>query len=297
MAAALHVLLLQRPQKASDLAAATFWDLWGDQVVIPGHPGLKEFPTPSGRRYHIDLPYLIRRHAQMWTQKHAAGAFLDPNLFTDFCVSRALGYLLKVIAPGRYDSEKCDFNKFFGPQPTVAGRKQFTRAGAFALRTDTLAFILRDILGAQEVTIAHNCIRQTDNKVWEKYYKHREYSLAGVERKKIGFDHTTNHLKTLEDGVSQMVNGIARELQQGKFVIAAIDARLIGPYAAPPGDLKYNHWVVIKRATRTLGPIYSNDLKIWSWGQADDYTGKTDAEVRDSIYDLIVGRFWSPASA
>ncbi len=318
MAAALHVLLLQRPQTASDLAAATFWDLWRGDTVIPDHPGLQEFPAGCGS-FHIDLPYLIRRDAEMWHQQrpklqkdvHDAAPGTQDRLdaeaalqaaplfhqqhFTDFCVSRALGYLLKAADPSRYTTEKCDFNTYFG-EPRIFGigsRKYYTRAGNLALRTDTLAFILRDLLGAN-VTIAHNCIARNDPAEWEKYYRNREQWLHGVVRKQIGFDTHTKTLKTLQAGVQQMIDGIARALRNGSFVIAAIDARLINPGPPPPENLKFDHWVVIKSVGGTPNDY---QLKIWSWARTFDVTGLTDEYAADHIYDLIVGRFWSGASS
>jgi hypothetical protein len=272
MAASLHSLLLQRPQRASELAAATFWDLWQEQAVIPGHPGMKEFPTAKCGAHHIDLPYLLRRHAQMWHHPPPNAPAPVPEYFTDFCVSRALGYLLKVTRPDRYDSEKCDFNQFFGEHQTVAGRKKITRAGTLALRTDTVAFILRDLLGAQ-VEIAHNNV---------DLHRTRQFWLGDVERKR-----TRNP--------QQLMDGISRELRERKFVIAAIDVHLISAgIAAHPEGLPYNHWVVIEGANRTAG---GNNLKIWSWGETHDYQRITDDEIMDAIYDLIVGRFRFSASA
>lgn len=273
MAASLRALLLQRPQRASDLAAATFWDLWQQDPVIPGHPGIKEFPTANCGMHHIDLPYLLRRHAQMWHHPDPNAQFPVPQYFTDFCVSRALGYLLKVTSPDRYDSEKCDFNQYFADPQTVAGRKGFTRAGNLALRTDTLAYILRDLLGA-DVQIAHNNV---------DVHQTRQFWLNDVERKRI---------KTPQ----QLIDGISRELRQGNFVIAAIDAHLIDAAPAHPEGLPFNHWVLIEHASRTQGPVYRSDLKIWSWGEAHDYKGKDDDELMDGIYDLVVGRFWSAAA-
>ena len=275
MASALHVLLTQRPHRASDLAAATFWDLWQNDAVISGHPGLKEFQTAKSGGHHIDLPYLLRRHAQMWHHPDPKVGPPDQAHFTDYCVSRALGYLLKVTEPDRYDSEKCDFNRFLAEPQTGAGRKVKTRSGTLALRTDTVAYILRDLLGA-EVEIAHNV---------GSFEQPHHFWLKDVTRKKI-------------NTAPQMIDGIQRELGQGKFVIAAIDATLILPgvlEAVPPASLPYNHWVVIEGATRTMPN--NNNLNIWSWGNADDYPGQTDDQVMHSIYSLIVGRFWSPAAA
>ena len=280
MAAALHVLLLQDPKTASDLAAATFWDIWQHDTVIPGHPCMKEFPTASCGGLHIDLPYLLRQHAQMWHDHPSQldDSHPDPKNFTDFCVSRALGYLLKATAPGRYDSEKCDFTRFFGDHQTVAERKQFSRGGSLALRTDTVAYVLRDLLGAQ-VEIAHNNV---------DVHQTREFWLRDIERKRI---------KTGQ----QLIDGISRALNQNKFVIAAVYASLLGNTPQKPSSpaLPYDHWVVIKDVLRM--PAHPPRLVIWSWGKTDwgrtaantatPFLERTEDVLMNSIYDLIVGNF------
>jgi len=267
MAAALHALLLQQPETASNLAAATFCDIWQHEAVIHGHPGIKEFPTATCGRIHIDLPYLLQRHAQMW-HNHSPDQQPDPNNFTDFCVSRALGYLLKVTAPDRYNSEKCDFSKFFGDHQTVSERKQLTRAGSLALRTDTVAYILRDILGA-DVEIAHNNV---------DVHKTREFWLHDIERKRI---------RTCQ----QLVDGICRELANGKFVIAAVYASILGNSPQKPCSpaLPFDHWVVKKDVLKMPG--HPTRFALWSWGTTTPFLERTDDVLINSIYDLVVGNF------
>lgn len=301
MAAALYVLLKEKSDRASELAAATFWDLWHDHVNMGGKNGLEKFHAAKGGDYHIDLAYLLRRHAQKWDEKAAdfdkrykeamlAGRVHRANeirqeqagmttgmttCFTDFCVSRALGYLFKVANPGRYNSEKCDFNKFFGEGDyTDTVRKHSTRAGTFALRTDTVAFIVRDLLGANLVEVAYNNqLRQIPG-----------YWLEGVDKQ-----HPVTR-KKLNDA-QELVTEIGHQLGAGNFVIASINAHFIQPAAPPdpPAGVPYNHWVVIEGCHRS-GPD-QNDLTIWSWGDTYHLTDQEDNELMESVYSLVVGNF------
>ena len=270
MAAALHVLLLKNAQRASELAAATFWDLWHDHVNMGGQNGLERFHTAHCGDHHIDLPYLLRRHGQMWKNHPAEqGVRLKREHFTDFCVSRALGYLLKVTRPDRYHQEKCDFNRFFGDEDGhEMGRKHVTREGTLALRTDTVAFIVRDLLGANVAEIAYNAqLRRTPH-----------HWLDGVTR-------------NYKNDAKALVEEISDQLSWDKFVIASIDADYLdrpAPSRPLPG-IPYNHWVVIEACHRS-GPD-KNQLTIWSWGNPFQPPDTTDKGILDSIYSVIVGDF------
>jgi hypothetical protein len=294
MAAALHVLLPSRKLVVADqLAAATFWDLWHDHVNMDGQNGLEKFHTAHCGDIHIDLSYLLRRHAQKWDEKaavfkkqydeailagrvHRANEILQEQAgmkecFTDFCVTRALGYLLKVTNPKRYHTEKCDFNKFFGEGDYTADvRKRSTRAGTFALRTDTVAFILRDLLGANLEEIAYN-----------DHLRQGGYWLPGfaqANRKKL-------------NGAPALMNEIGTQLGRHNFVIASINAHFIQDAAPkdPPAGVPYNHWVVIEGCQRS--GLDHNDLTIWSWGSTFHPTDNSDHELLESVYSLIVGNF------
>ena len=79
---------------------------------------------------------------------------INTPLFLDYLLSRALGYAFKKVAKNRYDGEKMDFNMEFDPQ-NLGNYRNFTRYGNLALRTNNLAFILHEIVGAQNVHIVH----------------------------------------------------------------------------------------------------------------------------------------------
>ncbi len=309
MAASLHVLLCHKPDRASTLAAATFYDFWKD--VIPGYTNQKEFPTANRGKQHIDLPYIIRRHAQMWHEPvtpvaplvgvaravaaaaHAPVAVapaaapapaavpapvaqLRDLYFTDFCVSRALGYLLRQTAPMMYDYEKEKFSKKW--ETPSDSRQKMTRGGSLALETDTVAYILRDLLGAK-VKIVHRIKNESGVTTDAK----RTFFLPGVERLKI--DKIAGDRAAGTKG--GMIDGIAEHVRSG-FVIAAIDHTLIDSSSPMTAGLNYDHWVVIKSANR-IG-ANSNRLNIWSWGEAKDFD-RNDADLMSKIYDLVVGTF------
>lgn len=310
MAAALHVLIPRDPHTANQLAAATFYDLW-DDVIDTAHDA-PEFHTAGQGKHRIDLAYLVRRHAENWRQKppevravaagagaaynaQIAGHPLSPQQtmavqtaklraiherFTDYCVSRALGYLLKVTAPARYNTEKCDFGKFFsGGTPNGEQRKALTRSGTLALRTDTVVYIVRDLLGATVDQVAYNTtLRRTPG-----------YWLQDVRR---------TEFRDLS-GLFNLLSGVARPRD---FAIAAVDCSFMGRYDRPSaGKPPYTHWVVIE-GQRPPIPAAAGDaahgvLNIWSWGDSHDHPAYGTAQGgrflgwMDHIYALIIGRF------
>jgi hypothetical protein len=323
MTSVVYVLLRRKPELADDLFAAIF------KMTIMNIGDKIKFRTPNRRKYSIDLSSLargyLRQRVQLgWEARelHARGELVKeqqkvqkrqqmPQYIVDYLLSRALGYLLKKTDAERYNSEKADFNvKFDYRQPK--DYRYLTRAGTLALRTRNLAFILKDILGAQNLHITKNSTRGPGP----------------------GADRVTRGKKV--DGINESWFSTAQELRnkfvthfppndRTRFAIAAIFSDLhkarnfqsrnnINVPGQPPAwtlnrvsvgraphdpitndstrdardaNLQYNHWVVIEGFDQ---PGNATNLLIWTW--ANYYRlNVQNQNLLSYIYDVIFGQF------
>jgi hypothetical protein len=306
MTSAVYLLLKHDQQRAQELCEATFADIHSD------YRGRK-FETAGHQRTAIKFRYLARRF-QLAVDKHAAGAeaeaskalkeqnlsdqeiidlkqnkpdvyqdWLEQNFlvnsacFVDFCVARGLGYVFKKIAKARYDGEKTEFNlEFSDPQPL--DYRAVTRFGNFALRTNNLAFIFKEILGAQGVHIASKHGATAATPLAPPVAGVTSSSFSNVEKLKQEFK---DHFKK---GQFALVSVFGDLCQQGDQVDKP------SPAGIKEGDrLAYNHWVVFNGFEWDVKKKRVN-LQVWTWKK--DY----DIEVREEhllsyIQDVIFGNF------
>ncbi len=207
-------------------------------------------------------------------------------LFLDYLLSRALGYAFKKVAKNRYDGEKMDFNMEFDPQ-NLGDYRNFTHYGNFALRTNNLAFILKEIVGAQHVHIVHKQAGPARPVPLAP-------AVAGV---------ATTNITTVAQLQNEFNNRLAAP---HSFAIAGIYADIVAnghialssPTAAAGATrVPYNHWIVINHFTPAAcgvggagGCLGDVNLDIWTWGN-DWNTTICQNHLLSYIEDVVFGDF------
>jgi hypothetical protein len=304
-----YLLLRHKPAKAIDLFFATFAD------IHPQFAG-RVFTTAVGQvPVAIKFKYLARRYrlaeekqilaapiegaaaqanaaampgvtaaaAAAWGAKVAAATLVHTDCFVDYCLSRALGYVLKKTAKNRYDGEKAGFNMEF--DPGTFDYRNITHFGNLALRTNNLAFILHDILGANNVHIV--------------------YKQGGPAAGVALAPPTAGVHQTAFTTVAQLQAEFNNRLAGPRsFAVAAVYGNLVKDGhvdVVSPGNvanpvLTYNHWIVINRLNLTPAggvagcPNSHADLRIWTW--AKNYkTRVCSNHLLSYIQDVIFGDF------
>ena len=206
---------------------------------------------------------------------------MSHDYFVDYCVSRALGYLLKKTAENRYNGEKVQFNTVFDPGGG-GNYRNVTHAGNLALRTNNLAYILKDVVGAQNVHIVSK----------------NPPAVAVAPAPAVPGVATTPFTT-----VAQLQNAFAAGLAPAKsFAIAGIYADIVknghvNVASAGHAGLSYNHWIVINAFTSTaagaMNPVCANahvDLGIWTW--AENYRPVfARNHLLSYIQDVVFGHF------
>lgn len=303
MTSAVHLLLRHNPHLADQLFRATFAD------VIPAHAGTT-FTTAQHQNVAVKFRYLARRYhlmeqdnaakvaaamrrvqtatakGQQPSQADEGEIALQMQLcrFVDFCVSRALGYIFKKVAETRYNGEKADFNIAFDP----AGQyRNITHLGTLALRTNNLAYIMKQILGAQHVHIASRAGGGAAGPA--------PVALAPA----VGGVTTSNFAN-----VTQLANEFGNRLAlPHSFALGAIYADIVkddhvtvASGAGNNPNLAYNHWIVMNSFSRTAaggepGCAHAHaDIGIWTW--ADNYNARIcEPHAMSYVQDVIFGHF------
>lgn len=302
MTAVVYVLLRRKPDIVDNLFAATFLDIGGNKG---------KFSTATKGNHSIDVGSLARGYMK----KNPA----NRELAVDFYLARALGYLLKKTAISRYNSEKADFTKLFDAHQPQDYRS-FTRAGELALRTRNVAFILHDIVGAQNVRITK---RTPPGLPARAPARAARVKVGGQDMNEVTFaDNQELH--------NQFVNHGPHGNNRNKFALAAVYSDIIrnagqaiaNPPQAPwqlqnavhiPGravgvtldgvrvlptrvevasggsvDKPFNHWVVIEGYNRRAG--HTTELLIWSWGK-NFRINVENRRIPSYIRDVIFGEF------
>jgi hypothetical protein len=293
----LYVLLKHTNRtKAIELYKATFAD------VIPGFVG-QQFTPAEGAPQSINFEYLARKY---YASEIGAG-YGTTLFFVDYCVSRAIGYLLKKLDQARYQAEKTEFNKEWGfPSPSSVGPPDyhaFTRAGNLAARSNNLAYVLTKILGAQGVC------------VWRKSGATADTlapPVGGVPVKQFGT--ADGFLQIMKDNaaiphsfaiVAVLANSGPGQEFPGPGLAEEIHAPSRGDSGKSGAALKYNHWVVIESTQRILanvsvGPQTSLKaktcqdehikMKIWTWADLYEPT-ICKKNTLSYIQDVVTGHF------
>ena len=292
----LYVLLKHTNRaKAIELYEATFAD------VIPAFAG-KQFTPAEGAPQSINFEYLARKYCA----SEIGAGYGTTSFFVDYCVSRAIGYLLKKLDQARYQAEKTEFNKELGFSPGSVGPPDyhaFTRAGNLAARSNNLAYVLTKMLGAQGVC------------VWRKSGATADTlapPVGGVPVKQ--FSAADGFLQIMKDNaaiphsfaiVAVLANtGPGREFPGPGFA-QEIHVPSRGDSGKSGAALKYNHWVVIESTQRILananvGPQTSLKpktcqdehikMKIWTWAKIFEPT-ICKKNTLSYIQDVITGHF------
>ncbi|RLJ17386.1 hypothetical protein DJ031_13745 [bacterium endosymbiont of Escarpia laminata] len=194
------------------------------------------------------------------------------ELLVDYCMSRALGYIMKNTAPSRYTGEKINFNSEFS---TTQNYREVTRMGHLALRTNNATFVLSELLGAKDVHIAKQKVEASVPLA---------PPVSGVT-------------ETQFETVARLHNLFQTHASgRGSFAMAAIYAGLVNEGSMlikkSQGDAKfprlsYNHWVNIEKFDLTTNNV---ELLIWTW--AKFWRVRVDKNVFLSyIQDVIFGHF------
>jgi hypothetical protein len=298
MASAVHILLRHAQGKAEALFQATYAD------VIHDYRG-KVFTTAQHRCIAIDYTYLVRRWGLMEKAAHAGpltdleqeylGAKPQRDFvckpgdeanyhFVDYCVSRALGYVLKKVNESRYRGEKLEFAPAFAKSHD---HRQVTRAESLPLRTNNLAFIMKDILGATDVHIA--------SKDGPAPVVPLAPTVANVTQSKFRtFDELQAEFRRLNTPKSFALGAVYGHLINGGLRTGGHVAKAF----TPPPNLGYNHWVVFKsldkRAAGAVPAIACTQphvhLEIWTWANNyDAYLHEPDC--LSYVQDVIFGHF------
>jgi hypothetical protein len=309
MTSAVYLLLQHDALKAQQLYEACFAD------VNPLFAG-RHFTTAQNQQVRIRFRYLARGYRLMEDKQRAAVAAAVPaahrvmvamasgavpvaadmaqlaspvntTCLVDYCLSRGLGYVFKQTGGNRYRSEKVVFNMEFDNPQGVAPRdhRNITRIGNLALRTENLAFVMHDILGAQGVRIAR--------KTGPAPAVPLAPAVAGVP--------VTNFASVAQLDQEFQAHFIG---VPNAFALAAIYADIVddghkavasaGNPANP--NLTYNHWILItgfdRQAAGGVGgcPHGHVDLDIWTW--ARDYSVQIcENHALSYIQDIVFGHF------
>jgi hypothetical protein len=318
MASAVYLLLRHNKSKAQELFDATFADVVPrngsrtfntanhEPIDIPFRylarryrlmEEAKEKDAPNKANQWINdqaakmqtngvaQPKIDTWSSLMSTQPHIdqiKDAFrLSSTFFVDFCVSRGLGYVFKKVAKSRYEGEKREFNlEFSEPQP-IKDYRNFTHNGNLALRTNNLAFILKEILGATNIHIASK-------------QGSRQGSLPLAPEVKGVTSSTFDTASALGGSFQNRLNGGTT------FALAAVYSDIVkqGTYVnkdsnkASNTSLAYNHWVVVngfKERSSEVGLASTHaELNIWTW--AEDFTVHVKkTELASYFNDVIFG--------
>jgi hypothetical protein len=304
MASAVYVLARDNPTKANELFEATFADL-----INPANP--PKFATANYGNKGIKFRNIYRRYA--YQQERAKEAKKIPHLipdtykdfrgpaykgflrppdktfFVDHCICRALGYLMKLTDQKRYTDEKSRFALEF--TPPGMDYKAATRFGTLPLRTNNVAFILKQILGAKNVVISKK-VAPLDGTLPAWLKDGEQYATPDSARAKAVDGVTYN---TFSD-VAELAAEFAKhsDLTRGNdFAVAGVFADISytkgGPSKRKPNkNLTFSHWVVIE-GFQPKPTTAETNITIWTWGKYYLPTIKNDV-LLSFIQDVIFGK-------
>jgi hypothetical protein len=269
MTSIVYLLLLQHRSRADELYKATFGD-------VLGADGSDKFTTATGAQVRISLRYLCRKYQRfvdeyVFSKNEEAKvkkALYDPKantaLFVDYCLSRALGYVLWKVDPNRYLCEKLQFNLEFSPVGVI---QDWSRVGNLALRTNNLAYMAVHIVGAAEVTI----LRNKRGRALESHFSAASPPTINT---------TEREFTTADELIDE-----CKVLSPKQYALAAIFAELVGATPNTNVKLGYDHWIVIQEI-RAKSPT-EVEMTYWTWGKSRKGTKKKDQLIR-CVQDLII---------
>lgn len=310
MTSVVYVLFRRKPSVVDNLFSAIFVDI----------KGKGKFNTATKGHHRIDLSSLARGYERKdyKGEKHGSRRPRDAYL-VDYLLSRGLGYLFKKTAINRYNNEKADFNVKFDYEQNK-DYKHVTRVGTLALRTSNVAFILRHIVGADNVHITRNTTRAGPEPSWmradpvpgnvqesvfdsaqalsNRFQQHfplnnrDRFAIAAIFSDLLPRPRTRNQAL---GGIYRQANNVAVPGHPGIANFNDVDELrpLFNPISAQSGrdnrdaGMEYNHWVVIEGFNLT--PNVAQFL-IWTWGKY--YRVDVQRQYLLSyIKDVIFGQF------
>jgi len=323
MTSVVYVLLRRKPEIVDNLFAVTF------KMDIAGQ---EKFKTARHGKHDIELKSLARGYLRQDLQQQlevrqlrARGMFGQaqakdhrrqhdmPSYIVDYMLSRALGYLFKKTAKERYDKEKADFNvKFDSRHGQPSDYRYITRAGSLALRTRNVAFILEEIVGAQNVHITRNTSRpqplrpvarakslgrrvsednfSTAQELGSKFTAHftpgdrSRFAIAAIFGNLLhnrNYRHNQPNIRVPGQPAAWTLNGV-EVAGAGHNPISSNSTR-----DARDTALEYNHWVVIEGFNLTPNAA---ELLIWTWGKYYRVNVRPQ-NLLSYIQDVIFGQF------
>lgn len=299
MTSVVYVLLRRKPSVVDKLFSAIFVDI----------KGKGKFRTATKGHHEIDLSSLARAYERKdYKGQKPGGRQPRQGLLVDYLLSRALGYLLKKTDADRYKREKADFNVKFDYDPNK-NYKHITRVGTLALRTRNVAYILKDIVGAQNVFITRNSTRARPEPSWARAadvgVNEDTFNTAQALNQKFAFrfpqgdrtrfaiaaifsDLHKNRNFQLQDNIHVPGQPAAWTLDQVR--VARNPHNPISNNSARDNrdaGMEYNHWVVIE-GFKQVGN--QTQLLIWTWGKYYRLNVRNE-NLLSYIQDVIFGRF------
>jgi hypothetical protein len=273
-AACVHEILRRKPQ-AMDLFHAAFHDLEPKDYDA-------DFSLADSGKCKIPFIELIGR-------PDTAASGLATDYFVDWILCRALMYVLKATDGGRY-SREADFSSLFNI-------KDWNEVGHFALQTDGVAFVARNILGMKVLWVlkheyaptvkATREYRKGTGELADWSAKRLEQQTASLERNVTSVKgrvkdeartaseaglHLAREAEFLLDGSVAMFTGLhAGHIYTGwsdaKTPSSTFTANASKGALTPidnPAALPINHWVVINKAELS-GDKQTLKVSMWTW--------------------------------
>jgi hypothetical protein len=271
MTSIVYLLLKQNTKRLDELYLATFAD-------ILGNSGNGQFATASGQSIRISLRYLCRKYERAIDQYVYSQDNEDKikdelypwtvktQFFVDYCLSRALGYLLWKQDESRYMREKLSFNAEFSPSDKT---QDWSRIGNLALRTNNLAYIVAHIVGASCVTILRN----------KRGLKHESSDPLATPPT---LNTSEKEFETADELITE-----CKILNKKQYALAAIFAEMVGAPKNTNSNLSYDHWIVILEIKEIANNKTKATVKYWTWGNEVKDVTVTKMELLEWVQDLI----------
>jgi hypothetical protein len=186
------------------------------------------------------------------------------------------------VAEQRYRGEKAQFNMQFDP---LLNYRPVTHAGNLALRTNNLAFIMQEILGATHVHIARKAGGPPAVPLAPAVAGVTTSTFTTVAQLALAFQ---NHFTGIPHAFA--LGAIYADIVEDDHISNASAGNASNP------NLAYNHWIVItsfdRRAVGSVPgcPNAHADVGIWTWAESWD-AEICEQHVLSYIQDVIFGRF------
>jgi hypothetical protein len=250
-AACIHEILGRVSKtQVRDLFEATFHDLVSGYdavfVMADGTPSTIPFVELIGRPATVALAY-------------------KSGYLVDWCLCRALMYLLKVKDSTRYAREVDFSNQFNIPK--------WNEVGHFAIQTDSLAYVARTLLGLKVLWVLKQDYARTV-KVKRESTPQLTQASASLDVQSDVYQRGLNMAREMEfmlDGGTAMFTALWADHLTGwtdnGVADTEIEATINGKFNLKEDDLvnlPFNHWVIINKAKLSTDKR-SVTVSLWTW--------------------------------